>query len=105
MDGEGIVVNAGKTKCTWRRRDSIFIAVPGNTEQFMSRGKNATIAATTSKTALAWNKDGRIFYKLDNGPEKPVGRGKSQVLQMVGDKKIICVWDDNGIIRYSLFDI
>ena len=53
----------------------------------MSRGKNATIAATTSKTALAWNKDGRIFYKLDNGPEKPVGRGKSQVLQMVGDKK------------------
>lgn len=106
MDGGGMAVTADNIQTTWRRRDSVFTATPGATEKFITKGNSSTITATAFKTVLAWNDDDeQIFYKLNDGQEKAVGNGKSQVLQIISDKKLLCVWDDNGVIKYSLFDI
>lgn len=105
MDGGGLAVAAGNVQTTWRRRDSVFAATPGNAEEFITTGKGCTIAATNKNAAFAWNNNDRIFYKLNGRDEKLMGKGKSQVLEMISDKKLICIWEDNGIIKYSLFDI
>lgn len=105
MDGGSISMNAQNVQTVWRRRDSIFSAIPGKAEQFISVGKGCTVAAKENTTVYAWVADGKIVYKINDSATQIIGEGNSPVLQVIDAKNFICVWTDNGIIKSSLVSL
>ena len=102
MDGGSITMNAQNVQTVWRRRDSIFSAIPGKAEQFISVGKGCTVAAKENTTVYAWVKDGKILYKINDSAAQIIGDGNSPVVQVIDGKNFICAWTDNGIIKSRL---
>lgn len=105
MDGGSISMNAQNVQTVWRRRDSIFSAIPGKAEQFISIGKGCTVAAKENTTVYAWVKDGKIVYKINDGAAQIIGDGNSPVVQVIDGKNFICAWTDNGIIKSRLVSL
>ncbi|HNP25082.1 MAG TPA: hypothetical protein PKL37_23600 [Panacibacter sp.] len=105
MDGGSISMNAQNVQTVWRRRDSIFSAIPGKAEQFISVGKGCTVAAKEDATVYAWVKDGKILYKINDSEARVIGDGNSPVVQVIDGKSFICAWTDNGIIKSRLVSL
>jgi len=105
MDGGSIYMNVQNVQTVWRRRDSIFSAIPGKAEQFISVGKGCTVAAKENTTVYAWVKDGKIVYKINNSAAQVIGDGNSPVVQVIDGRSFICAWTDNGIIKSRLVSL
>ncbi|MFN8271959.1 MAG: hypothetical protein U0U33_16955 [Chitinophagaceae bacterium] len=105
MDGGSISMDAQNVQTVWRRRDSIFSAIPGKAEQFISVGKGCTVAAKENTTVYAWVKDGKILYKINDSAAQVIGNGNSPVVQVIDEKSFICAWTDNGIIKSRLVSL
>lgn len=105
MDGGSISMDAQNVQTVWRRRDSIFSAIPGKAEQFISVGKGCTVAAKENTTVYAWVKDSKILYKINDSAAQIIGDGNSPVVQVIDEKNFICAWTDNGIIKSRLVSL
>ncbi|CAN5710581.1 hypothetical protein BH10BAC2_BH10BAC2_16690 [soil metagenome] len=105
MDGGGLSMATQNIQTVWRRKDSIFSAIPGNAEQFVSIGKGCTVAAKENIIVYAWVNDGKIFYKKNDSAVQTIGNGNSPVLQIIDEKNFICAWTDSGIIKYRLMNL
>lgn len=102
MDGGALTLQSGTIQTVWRRKDSIFSAIPGATEQFIAKGKSCTAAANNNSIAYAWVNENKVIVKTANSPQRLMGNGSLPVLEWVDDQQLICVWEDNGKVNYSL---
>lgn len=105
MDGGSLSISAQNIQTVWRRKDSIFSAIPGKAEQFISIGKGCTVAAKENTTVYVWVADGKIVYKINDSATQIIGDGNSPVLQIIDSKSFICAWTDNGTIRSRLISL
>jgi hypothetical protein len=96
MDGGGIVAHDdGSVNTVWRRADTIYACAPGEKEQMIAKGKNCTIEKVGSKNVYAWIEENNIVCLLPNGKRHVVGEGSFPVLQQLGNKAFMCVWQKN----------
>lgn len=105
MDGGGLALADGNIQTVWRRRDSIFYAVPGKAEEFITTGKGCNIAADRNEKVIAWTNDGNIYYKPNEKDAQLIGKGNSVAMQMINDKQVICVWHNDGNISCGVLNL
>ncbi|RRB05011.1 exo-alpha-sialidase [Larkinella rosea] len=96
MDGGAVVLSkTGQPLTAWRRENTLYTCVPGETEQPVSTGRNVTAAANSDKPLLAWDEGGTVWIK--SGSQSPVSVGKGQMPSLaVAGKTAWCVWELDG---------
>lgn len=105
MDGGGLSTNSSPVQTTWRRHDSIFSAVPGEEEHFITKGKNPSVTTVDNHQLYAWAKSDTIFYKLNDRQEQVAGKGSLPSVQMINKSDAICVWTNDKYINYLLIKL
>jgi len=105
MDGGSLSINGNSVQTAWRRHDSIFSAVPGEEESFITKGKNPSLAAGNNHQLYAWAKADTVYYKPDNGEVQVAGKGSLPSVQMINEQNAICVWTNDKNINYLLIKL
>jgi len=100
MDGGGLSMNKdGSIETVWRRKSNIYACEPGETETKIGEGKNCTVETVDHKNIYAWTNNGNIICLLPNGYPKIIGKGMLPVLKSINDKKVVCIWENDGKIE------
>lgn len=101
MDGGGISLNErGVLTSVWRRENQLFTAKPGEPEQFLAQGRNASIATVNQNTFIAWQNQGQIWLSQSRQKEPTsLGIGRFPRVAVLNEQQAFCVWEDNGIIK------
>jgi hypothetical protein len=105
MDGGGIAVD-DKRRLTsvWRRQDSIYLAVPGQSEILIGQGKDPAITITNEGVYTAWSGPGGIYAQKPGSPRPSlVGAGGTYV-SLAGKGPVFAVWENKGTIVVSRLD-
>jgi hypothetical protein len=105
MDGGGIAVQNGKVLTTWRRDKQIYLDQPGDSEQLLSEGKDAGIAATKRQAIVVWTgSNGQIqsFATTDRQVKELDSAGAFPVIAALGDDGFLAAWEHEGEIRFKL---
>ena len=104
MDGGGLDVNE-KTgvQTVWRRENKIYAAQLNKSEIEIGEGKGCSIATVNNKNIYAWtNENGEVICRLPDGKNKIIGKGSLPLLKPVSNDAIVCVWQDDNLIRSSV---
>lgn len=104
MDGGGISLNtSGVLTSVWRRENQLFTAKPGESEQLLAQGRNASIATNDQSTFIAWQNQGQIWLS-QSGQKEPtsLGTGRFPKIIMINEQHAYCVWEDNSTIKGTL---
>lgn len=104
MDGGGLAVSEnGKVSSAWRRNSDVYYWAEDQPEQKIGSGKDVSMAQQKGNTFIAWQ-DGNNIKVMDLGSKKTVeiGKGVSPRLHLLGNGRVICVWEDNNVIRHRL---
>ncbi|WP_428657479.1 sialidase family protein [Runella sp.] len=101
MDGGGMsVTKSGVLTSVWRRENQLFTSKPGESEQLLGQGRNASIATTNRYTMIAWQDQGQIW--LRQSPQNPpvnLGTGRFPRLLTLNEQQAFCVWEDKETIK------
>jgi hypothetical protein len=103
MDGGGVIIgNTDIIQTTWQRKGAIYYAQPGKSEVYIGKGRICSIAGTSSNTLIALQNDDTVkLISLKNKNETVVGNGGFLKSILMPDNKIICVWEQNNIIKFK----
>lgn len=107
MDGGGLAIGENAVPQTvWRRESKIFAAVPGGMEKEIGEGRDCTVETISGRNIYAWTaSNGDIVCLLPDGTKKIPGKGVLPVLKGVDTNHVICVWQDNKMIKTILLTI
>lgn len=105
MDGGDIRVDTdGKIQTVWRREGLVYYCQPKERELNVAKGKSCSIVAdkTSNKGLVITLQDGENvkLVGLNNQNEINVGKGKFLKSAVLGNKEVLCVWEQNKNIRY-----
>lgn len=101
MDGGGLFMGAGGDVSTvWRRNDKLFTARPEQAETEVGVGKNAKIVTTTKGDYIVFQQAGRVWAFEPGQPQPtPVSAGAYPKLTLLPNGRVLCVWEEEGIIQ------
>ena len=107
MDGGGLAINFnGDVQTVWRRENKIFAAEPDKPEKEIGEGKGCAIATVNGKNIYVWsNKEGDIVCMLPNGENKVLGKGSLPQLKAVNSDEVVCVWQDENMIKSGIINL
>jgi hypothetical protein len=102
MDGGGLAYDGkGGLQTVWRRRDSVFAAVPGSAETVLGKGRSCTLAAVGNGIVYAWVENGTVILLTPGNKRWQLGKGSLPVVKAVG-RSVVCVWEEEKKIRKAL---
>lgn len=100
MDGGSISVNkSGELTSVFRRENLLYTAKPGEPEQLLAPGKNASIVTSGQTSFIAWQDQGKILLKPSGKPTIQVGTGRFPKLLLLDNQRVFCVWEDKEEIK------
>lgn len=103
MDGGGLSINqSGEIQTVWKRKEKIFAAMPGKSEEAIGEGRGCTVQAVTNGNVYAWTKAGEVVCMQADGQKKVVGKGSQPVLTGLGNDHVICVWENEKEIHAAI---
>lgn len=105
MDGGGLAFDSkGGLRTVWRRRDSVFAAVPGNAEILLGKGRSCTLATVDNGAAYAWVENGNVVLLTPGNKRRQLGKGSQPVMKAVGNS-LVCVWEEEKKIHKVLVSL
>lgn len=101
MDGGGVLLDDKKVIHTaWQREGNIFYAQPGEQEVQIGKGRNCRINGKTNPV-IAWKDGSDVLVKfLNSETEAVVGQGNFIETAEMPHNKTLCVWEEEGKIRF-----
>jgi hypothetical protein len=106
MDGGALAIDSGgKLQTAWRRESKIYSCEPGHAEVEIGEGKACTIENVNGKNAFAWVKNGEIVCRLPDGTIKILGTGVGPSLLAIAHNVLMCTWENENHIYYSILQI
>ncbi len=104
MDGGGMAISeSGITSTAWRRTSDIYYWSEGKPEQRLGSGRDVSMGQSKAKTVVAWQDQGKIkVMDLSKEALTEVGTGISPRVYTLANGRIICVWEDDKMVRYKL---
>ena len=101
MDGGGLFMSPdGKLTTVWRRNDKLFVARPGQPETELTTGKNAKIVTTPKGDYIVFQQEGQVLATSPGQTQpKIVGIGGYPKLSLMQKNKVLCLWEEEGIVR------
>jgi hypothetical protein len=106
MDGGGMAWDKnGKVQTVWRRRDSIFAAMPGKVEAPLGRGKACTLAAVENGVVYAWVENGAIVLRTPANKKLQIGEGSLPCIKAVDKNKVLLVWEKDKEIQKAMVSL
>jgi hypothetical protein len=105
MDGGDLSAIGNGLTTVWRREKNLFISKPGQAEQPIGQGRNASVATSGRNTFIVWQDQNQIWLRQpgDNGP-KSLGAGRFPRLAALRGTGVFCVWEDGGTIKGMVLD-
>jgi hypothetical protein len=99
MDGGGIFIdNQHGVHTTWQRKGKIFYCQPDKKEIQIGEGRAGSISGKENPV-IAWQEGSTLKAKyLRSGKEVNVGEGSFIEVIALDNKKVLCVWENNGNI-------
>ena len=99
MDGGGIFVdNQNAVHTSWQREGKIFYSQPDKKEIQVGEGRASSIGGKEN-LVVAWQEGTTLKAKyLSTGKEVNVGEGSFIKVIALNDKKVLCIWENNGNI-------
>lgn len=106
MDGGGVVINkSGVPETVWRRKNAIYACEPGKEERMLGEGRSCTMESVNGKSVYAWEEDGNIVVVGPRGMKRSVGRGHMPVVRAVNNEHVVCVWEDEKVVRRAVLEL
>ena len=107
MDGGGLAIDANAAPQTvWRRQNKIYAAQANETEKEIGEGKGCSIEIIEEKKVYAWSdEDGNIVCLLPDNSKKILGKGMLPLLKFTGNNKLLCVWQQDDLIKNTLINL
>jgi hypothetical protein len=106
MDGGSISVNkAGELTSVFRRENQLYTAKPGEPEQLIAPGRNASIVTSGQTSFIAWQEQGQILFKPSGKPIVQLGTGRFPKLLRLSEQQVFCVWEDKEEIKGMVFAV
>lgn len=103
MDGGGLSNNPGPVVTTWQREGNVFYCQPGQPEKELGRGRNGTIAASNSDTFIGYQTGDTVkLASVKTNKTEAVGRGGFMKIAFMPNKKLLCVWEVDNKIVFTL---
>ncbi len=104
MDGGSLLISRdGTTSAAWRRNSDVYYWAEGQPEQKVGSGRDVSMTQSNITTIVAWQEKNRIkVMDLKKRTTSEIGMGISPKLYLLNNGKIICVWEDDKIVRYKL---
>lgn len=103
MDGGAFTVSNNHVSSAWRRESSIYLALPGQTEQLLGPGKDVAMASTPRGHSTAWTQ-GTNVVALNPGLKEPqiLGPGAFVSLLALPNGQVLAAWEASGAIETRL---
>jgi hypothetical protein len=103
MDGGGLVINPGNTiQTTWQRKGLIYYCQPGQPEIFVANGRSCAIAGSGTNSVITYqNSDTLKLVRIKSKTTTVVGNGGFLRSAVLSNDKIICVWEENNVVRFK----
>jgi len=107
MDGGGLAIAAnGVPQTVWRRQTKIYTARPDEPEQEIGEGKGCSIETIKDKNAYVWSDENKnIVCFLPDNSQKILGKGILPLLKYMGDDKVVCVWQEDDLIKRAVVNL
>lgn len=104
MDGGGLAISeSGITSTAWRRNSDIYYWSEDQPEQKLGSGRDVSMAQSKATTIVAWQDKNSIkVMDLKKNTTTEIGTGISPRVYLLSNGKVICVWEDDKVIRYRL---
>ena len=104
MDGGGLAINeSGITSTAWRRNSDVYYWSEKQPEQKVGTGRDVSMAQSKGKTVVAWQDKNKIkVMDLSKETTSEIGTGISPRVYTLANGKVLCVWEDDKIVRYKL---
>lgn len=101
MDGGGLDFNADNTiNTTWQRQGIVYYCKPGGNEKELGKGRDCSISTNAGQTIVALSDAGELKYKnVQTDRETIVGKGSYLKTYILPNDKVLCVWEENGMIK------
>ncbi len=100
MDGGGISASSQGLTTVWRRERQLYLSKPGEAEQPIASGRNASMAANGGNTFIVWQDQGDVWFRQPDGREpRTLGMGRFPRVVSTTDGQAFCVWEDGESIK------
>lgn len=104
MDGGGLAINeSGVTSTAWRRNNEVYYWAENQQEQKLGTGRDVSMTQSKNNTFVSWQ-DKNIIKVMDLKKDKvsEVGKGISPRVYTLTNGKVICLWEDDKVVRFKL---
>jgi len=106
MDGGSLAIRQnGEIQTVWRRKNTIFAAIPGEPEKEIGVGRNCALEIVNNKDIYAWTEKGDVVLMNHNREKKVLGKGSQPVLKALDKDHVICVWENEKQIHASVVEL
>jgi hypothetical protein len=103
MDGGGIAVDEnGNVKTVWRREGDVYFCSPGNAEVKLGNGRGCTVETVNGKSVYAWVEKGNVVVLKPQDEKVSVGGGQLPIIKAIGNKQILCVWENEEQVHRAI---
>lgn len=103
MDGGGIVIDGSNSIHTiWQRKGNIYYAKVGEPETYIGKGRTCAISEAGANTVITFqNSDTLKLMSIKNKNQITVGKGGFLKSVILPGNKILCVWEQENIIKFK----
>jgi len=104
MDGGGLAISeSGITSAAWRRNSEVYYWTEDQQEQKLGTGRDVSMAQSKTNTVVSWQDKNKIkVMDLKKDKISEIGNGISPRVYTLANGKILCVWEDDKMVRYKL---
>jgi hypothetical protein len=107
MDGGGVVIdNKQVVHTVWQREGEIYYCKPGEQEIKIDKGRSCGITYSNGNLLCSYQEGKEV--KLSSLPQynpTDVGAGTFLKTAVLPDKKIVCVWQENGQVKERVVNL
>lgn len=104
MDGGGLAISeSGITSTAWRRNSDVYYWSEKQAERKIGTGRDVSMAQTQGKTVVAWQDKNKIkVMDVNDETISEIGTGISPRVYTLNNGKVICVWQEDKVVRYKI---
>jgi len=103
MDGGGIVIDgSNRIHTIWQRKGNIYYAKAGEPETYIGKGRTCAISEAGANTVITFqNSDTLKLTSIKNKDQITVGKGGFLKSVILPGNKILCVWEQDNMIKFK----
>ena len=106
MDGGSLAISQnGEIQTVWRRKNTIFAAIPGEPEKEIGVGRYCALEIVNNRNIYTWTEKEEVVLMNSNGEKKVLGKGSQPVIKALDTDHVICVWENEKQIHASVVEL